>query len=69
MQNQINDIEIRIDKMENRIDRIEVFEETYGKKIDAIFDCVTIQLQRNQKQSEEIQELTRRIDKNEIIDC
>ena len=74
MQIQINDMQIqmndRFKELNENVTEIRqrqfVFEETYGKKIDAIFDCVTMQMQRNQNKTEEIQELTGRMDKAEI---
>lgn len=74
MQTQINNMQTQMNKRFEEIDQDIteirqqqfVFEETYGKKIDAIFDCVTMQMQRSQKHSEEMQELLRRMDSNEI---
>ena len=74
MQTQINNMQTQMNKRFEEIDQAIteirqqqfVFEETYGKKIDAIFDCVTMQMQRNQKHSEKMHELSGRMDRNEI---
>lgn len=74
MQVQINDMQTQMNKrfeeMDQNITEIRqqqfAFEEIYGRKIDAIFDCVTMQMQRNQKHSEKMHELSGRMDRNEI---
>lgn len=74
MQVQINDMQTQMNKrfeeMDQDITEIRqqqfAFEEIYGRKIDAIFDCVTMQMQRNQKHSEKMHELSGRMDRNEI---
>ena len=44
-----------------------VFEHEYGKKIDAIFDAVTMELDKNLEKSKKIRKLEERTDRSEII--
>ena len=41
-------------------------EEECGKKIDAIFDAVTLELDKNLEKSEKIRKLDKRMDRTEV---
>ena len=43
-----------------------VFEYEYGTKIDAIFDAVTLELDKNLEKSEKIRKLENRMDRSEV---
>lgn len=60
----------RFDKIQEEIKQIHnqqiVFEHEYGTKIDAIFDAITMELDKNLEKTEKIRKLSRRIEKNEV---
>lgn len=43
-----------------------LFEQEYGTKIDAIFDAVSLELDKNKEKSEKIRKLEKRVDRNEV---
>ena len=59
----------RLDKMDEEIKEIRaqqfLFEHEYGAKIDAIFDAVTLELDKNLEKSNKIRILEGRMDRNE----
>ncbi len=74
MQNQIDALQIktdtRFDKIQNQVEQISnrqfVFEHEYGTKIDAIFDAVTMELDKNLEKSEKIRNLEKRADRHDV---
>lgn len=62
--------ERKIDELQEEIREIRnrqlVFEYEYGTKIDAIFDAVTLELDKNLEKSEKIRKLENRMDRNEV---
>ncbi len=71
----------RINKIDEKIDKVHdelheeitevknqqfLFEHEYGTKIDAIFDAVTMELDKNLEKSEKIRKLGQRMDKSEV---
>lgn len=62
--------ERKIDELQEEIREIRnrqlVFEYEYGTKIDAIFDAVTLELDKNLEKSEKIRKLENRMDRSEV---
>ncbi len=57
----------QMEAMEKRIlDRQFVFETEYGSKIDAIFEAVTLELDKNIDKSQKIGKLEGRMDRSEV---
>jgi len=71
MQNQIDGIQGQINELQNRVEEISdrqlVFESEYGTKIDAIFDAVTMELDKNLEKSEKIRTLEKRADRHDAV--
>ncbi len=69
MQDQINGLQGQINELQNRTEEISdrqlVFENEYGTKIDAIFDAVTMELDKNLEKSEKIRTLEKRLDRHD----
>ncbi len=68
---EFNDFEQKINQKisdsEKRIlDQQFLFENEYGIKIDAIFDAVTLELDKNLEKSQKIGKLEGRMDRNEV---
>lgn len=78
LQDQVNNLETKVNGMESRLDkkiddvRQEIldqqflFEQEYGIKIDAIFDAVTLELDKNLEKSEKLHRLEKRMDRNDV---
>lgn len=78
LQDQVNNLETKVNGMESRLDnKIEevrqdildqqfLFEQEYGIKIDAIFDAVTLELDKNLEKSEKLHRLEKRMDRNDV---
>lgn len=78
LQDQVNNLETKVNRMESRLDkkiddvRQEIldqqflFEQEYGIKIDAIFDAVTLELDKNLEKSEKLHRLEKRMDRNDV---
>ena len=71
MQNQIDGMQGQINELQNRVEEISdrqlVFESEYGTKIDAIFDAVTMELDKNLEKSEKIRTLEKRADRHDAV--
>ena len=79
LQNQVNGLQDQVNGMESRLDnKIEevrqeildqqfLFEQEYGIKIDAIFDAVTMELDKNLEKSEKIRTLEKRADRHDAV--
>ena len=69
LQDQINGLQGQINELQNRAEEISdrqlVFENEYGTKIDAIFDAVTMELDKNLEKSEKIRTLEKRLDRHD----
>ncbi len=62
-----NEIDQKIgDAKKQILDQHFLFEHEYGTKIDAIFDAVSLELDKNKEKSEKIRKLETRIEQNEI---
>ena len=48
------------------LDRQFLFETEYGRKIDAIFDSVSLEMDKNLEKSAKIRKLDQRVDRNEV---
>lgn len=78
LQTQVNGLQTQVNEMESRLDnKIEtvrqeildqqfLFEQEYGIKIDAIFDAVTLELDKNLEKSEKLHRLEKRIDRTDV---
>lgn len=78
LQDQVNNLETKVNGMESRLDnKIEevrqdildqqfLFEQEYGIKIDAIFDAVTLELDKNLEKSKKLHRLEKRMDRNDV---
>lgn len=78
LQDQVNGLQTQVNGMESRLDnKIEavrqeildqqfLFEQEYGIKIDAIFDAVTLELDKNLEKSEKLHRLEKRMDRNDV---
>ncbi len=78
LQDQGNSLQTQVNEMESRLDnKIEtvrqeildqqfLFEQEYGIKIDAIFDAVTLELDKNLEKSEKLHRLEKRIDRTDV---
>lgn len=69
LQGQVGGIQGQINELQNRVEEISdrqlVFESEYGTKIDAIFDAVTMELDKNLEKSEKIRTLEKRADRHD----
>ena len=76
MQNQMDDMNERFDRLEelnenlqNEVRQVQaqqfIFEHEYGTKIEAIFDAVTMELDKNLEKSVKIRKLDNRVDRCE----
>ncbi len=78
LRDQVNGLQTQVNGMESRLDnKIEevrqeildqqfLFEQEYGIKIDAIFDAVTMELDKNLEKSEKLHKLEKRMDRNDV---
>lgn len=69
--NQINqNFEKKFNELQEEVREIRnqqlVFEHEYGTKIDAIFDAVTLELDKNLEKSEKIRKIEKRMDRTEV---
>ena len=48
------------------LDQQFLFESEYGRKIDVIFDSVSLEMDKNLEKSEKIRKLDQRVDRNEV---
>ncbi len=59
----------KFDELDDKITEVReqqfLFEQEYGTKIDAIFDAVTLELDKNLEKSEKIRKLEGRMDRTE----
>ena len=71
IQGQIDGLQGQINELQNRVEEISdrqlVFESEYGTKIDAIFDAVTMELDKNLEKSEKIRTLEKRADRHDAV--
>lgn len=69
LQGQVGGIQGQINELQNRVEEISdrqlVFESEYGTKIDAIFDAVTMELDKNLEKSEKIRTLEKNADRHD----
>lgn len=70
MNKRLDGMDERLEEMDEKINEVQnqqfLFEHEYGTKIDAIFDAVTLELDKNLEKSEKIRKLEGRMDRNEV---
>lgn len=68
--NKLEEMDRKIENLQEEVREIRnqqlVFEYEYGTKIDAIFDAVTLELDKNLEKSEKIRKLENRMDRSEV---
>lgn len=67
MEDKFREYDQKLEKVEKTIlDRQFLFEQEYGSKIDAIYDHVALELQKNEEKSVKIHTLDTRLDRSEV---
>lgn len=71
MNNFKGELYLRMDNLKQELhkeilDQHFLFESEYGTKIDAIFDSVSLELDKNLEKSQKIRRLSERMDRNEV---
>ena len=68
--NKLEEMDRKIENLQEEVREIRnrqlMFEYEYGTKIDAIFDAVTLELDKNLEKSEKIRKLENRMDRSEV---
>lgn len=68
--NKLEEMDRKIENLQEEVREIRnqqlVFEHEYGTKIDAIFDAVTLELDKNLEKSEKIRKIEKRMDRTEV---